>query len=147
VNADDPLARAIGEWRRKHHIADGDPMIAALELVRIYLKHSREINSDPATSPPSFENFRGTVELLDGRSKAFIHQATDLVAELRRFGHNVNRINRARFITHCVFIGLGALAADLGIRAIGFCKHPLRGNADANFCHRCVRIIAGFTDM
>jgi hypothetical protein len=42
VNADDPLAGAIGDWQRKHHIADGDPMIAVLELVRIYLKHSRE---------------------------------------------------------------------------------------------------------
>jgi hypothetical protein len=112
VNADDPLARAIGEWQRKHHIADGDPMIAALELVRIYLKHSRETDDD-STSPPSFEDFRGTVELLDRRSKAFIHQAADLVAELRRFGGNVSRINRARFITHCVFIGLGAIAGVL----------------------------------
>src|SRR6266480_6429641 len=85
-------------------------MIAALELVRIYLRHSRETDNDPAASPPSFEDFRGTVELLDRRSKAFIHQAADLVAELRRFGHNVSRINRARFITHCLFVGLGALA-------------------------------------
>ena len=113
MSADDPLARAISDWQHKHHIADGDPMIAALELVRIYLKHSRHINSDSATSPPSFEDFRGTVELLDRRSKAFIHQATDLVAELRRFGHNVSRINRARFITHCLFIGLGAVAGVL----------------------------------
>jgi hypothetical protein len=61
VNPDDPLARAIGEWQLKHHIVDGDPMIAVLELVRIYLKHSREINNDPAAAPPSFEDFRGTV--------------------------------------------------------------------------------------
>ena len=113
MSVDDPLARAISEWQRKHHIADSDPMIAVLELVRIYLKHSRETNNDPAASPPSFEDFRGTVELLDRRSKAFIHQAADLVAELRRFGHNVSRINRARLITHCVFIGLGALAGVL----------------------------------
>ena len=113
MNVDDPLARAIGEWQRRHHIADGDPMIAALELVRIYLKHSREADNDSAASPPSFEDFRGTIELLDRRSKAFIHQAADLVAELRRFGHNVSRINRARFITHYVFIGLGILAGVL----------------------------------
>jgi hypothetical protein len=113
MSADDPLARAISEWQRKHHIADGDPMIAVLELVRIYLKHSRETDNDPAACPPSFEDFRGTIELLDRRSKAFIHQATDLVAELRRFGHNVNRINRARFLTHYVFVGLGAVAGIL----------------------------------
>jgi hypothetical protein len=113
VNADDPLARAISEWQCKHHIADGDPMIAVLELVRIYLKHSRDTDNDPAASPPSFEDFRGTIELLDRRSKAFIHQATDLLGELRRFGHNVNRINRARFITHCVCAAFGAVAGVL----------------------------------
>jgi len=113
VSADDPLARAISEWQRKHHIADGDPMIAVLELVRIYLRHSRETGNDPGASPPSFEDFRGTVELLDRRSKAFIHQGTDLVAELRRFGQNVTRINRARFITHCVCAAFGAVAGVL----------------------------------
>jgi hypothetical protein len=113
VNPDNPLERAIGEWQRKHHIADGDPMIAVLELVRIYLRHSRETDNHPAASPPSFEDFRSTIELLDRRSKAFMHQATDLVGELRRFGHNVNRINRARFITHCVCAAFGAAAGVL----------------------------------
>ena len=110
MNADDPLARAISDWQRTHHIADGDPMIAALELVRIYLQHSRKIDDASDATPPSFEDFRGTVELLDRRSKAFIHQATDLVGELRRLGHNVSRINRARFITHCVCAAFGAAA-------------------------------------
>ena len=113
MNADDPLARAIGEWQRNHHIADGDPMIAALELVRIYLKHSREIDNDPATSPPSFEDFRGTIELLDRRSKAFVQQATDLIGQLRRFEQNVKRINRERFLVHCIITALGALVGIL----------------------------------
>jgi hypothetical protein len=107
------LAEAIGEWQRKHHIADGDPMIAALDLVRIYLHHSRKVDEATDAAPPSFEDFRGTIELLDRRSKAFIHQATDLVGELRRFGHNVTRINRARFITHCVCAAFGAVAGVL----------------------------------
>jgi len=113
VNPDNPLERAIGEWQRKHHIADGDPMIAALDLVRIYLQHSRKIDDASDIAPPSFEDFRGTIELLDRRSKAFIHQATDLVGELRRFGHNVTRINRAHFITHCVCAAFGAVAGVL----------------------------------
>jgi hypothetical protein len=113
VNGNDPLAEAIGEWQRKHHIADGDPMIAALDLVRIYLHHSRKVDEATDAAPPSFEDFRGTIELLDRRSKAFIHQATDLVGELRRFGHNVTRINRARFITHCVCAAFGAVAGVL----------------------------------
>jgi hypothetical protein len=113
ANANDPLTEAIGEWQRKYHIADGDPMIATLELVRIYLQHSRKVDDGPDLAPPSFEDFRSTVELLDRRSKAFIHQATDLVGELRRFGQNVSRINRARFITHCVCAAFGAVAGVL----------------------------------
>jgi hypothetical protein len=113
VNADDPLARAVGEWQRKHHIAEGDPMLAVLELVGIYLKHSREIDNDPATTPTSFEDFRSTVELLDRRSKAFIHQATDLVAELRRFGQSIKRVNGERLIIHCIGAAMGALVGIL----------------------------------
>ena len=48
MSADDPLAVAISDWQRKHRIADGDPMIAALELVRIYLRHAREIDDNPS---------------------------------------------------------------------------------------------------
>ena len=113
MNANDPLTEAIGEWQRKHHIADGDPMIAALELVRIYLRHSRRTDDNQDAAPPSFEDFRNTIELLDRRSKALIQQATDVVGELRRFGQNVKRINRERLITLCVVIGLGALVGML----------------------------------
>ena len=113
MNANDPLTDAISQWQRKHHIADGDPMIAALELVRIYLQNSRKNDEATDATPPSFEDFRSTIELLDRRSKAFVQQATDLIGELRRFGQNVSRINRARFITHCVCAAFGAGAGVL----------------------------------
>ncbi|HEV7485370.1 MAG TPA: hypothetical protein VGQ65_06775 [Thermoanaerobaculia bacterium] len=111
MNADDPLERAIGEWQRKHHIADGDPMIAVLELVRIYLHHARREDSQDIAIP-SFDDFRGTIELLDLRSKSFINQAADLVGELRRFGQNVERLNRVRFVTVFVVV---ALATTIGV--------------------------------
>ncbi len=118
MNADDPLERAIAEWQRKHHIADGDPMIAALELVRIYLQHTRHTDDNQDTAIPSFEDFRGTIELLDRRAKSFINQASDLVAELRRFGQNVERLNRVRFVTLLLMIALAAIAGVLIGRSI-----------------------------
>jgi hypothetical protein len=63
--------------------------------------------------PPSFEDFRSTIELLERRSKSFINQAADLVTELRRFGQNVAQLNRARIITHLVLVALGAVAGFL----------------------------------
>jgi hypothetical protein len=68
MSADDPLTLAIAD-------ANGDPMIAALELVRIYLRNARRIDDDPEASPPSLEDFRSTIELLDRRSKSFAQQA------------------------------------------------------------------------
>ena len=112
MNADDPLASAIAEWQRKHRIADDDPMIAALDLVRIHLQHARNID-DGSDTPPGFEDFRSTIELLDRRSKAFVQQATDLVRELRRCGQNLKRINRERLIVACIIIGLSALSGLL----------------------------------
>jgi hypothetical protein len=113
MSADDPLAVAVSDWQRKHRIADGDPMIAALELVRIYLRHARELDDNPAAPPPSFGDFRDTIELLDRRSKSFVQQAADIVGELRRFGQSVERLNRSGFLTQLVLIALGAVVGLL----------------------------------
>ena len=113
MSGNDLLTEAIGEWQRKHHIADGDPMIAALELVRIYLQHSRKIDDASDAAPPSFEDFRSTIELLDRRSKAFGQQATDLIGELRRFGQSLKRVNGERLTVHCIGAAMGALIGIL----------------------------------
>jgi hypothetical protein len=113
VSADDPLATAIAEWQRKHRVAGDDPLFAVLELVRLHLQHARLTGDDPDSAPPGFEDFRSTIELLDRRSKAFIHQASDLVTELRRFGLNVQRINRAQVATRIGLVILGIVMGGL----------------------------------
>ena len=114
MSADNNLAQAVSDWQRKYRIADDDPMMATLELVRIYLREAHTIDKQPGTVPPSFDDFRNTIELLDRRSKAFIHQATDLVAELRRFGQNVRRLNRTRFVTQLILVAISlAVGASL----------------------------------
>ena len=111
MSADDKLAQAVSDWQRKYRIADDDPMMATLDLVRIYLRETR--SSDDDSAPPGFDDFRGTIELLDRRSKAFIHQAADLVAELRRFGQNVRRISQARLIAQVAVVALSFVAGFL----------------------------------
>ena len=66
-----------------------------------------------AAPPPSFEDFRGTIELLDRRSKSFVQQAADIVGELRRFGQSVERLNRSRFLTQLMLVALGIIAGVL----------------------------------
>jgi hypothetical protein len=118
VNDNDPLAKSIADWQHKHRIADDDPVLAVLGLVRLQIQHAHASRDDADAAPPSFEDFRGTIELLDRRSKAFIQQATDLIAELRRFGLNVQRINRARLITQLLLIALGGAIGGLLTRIL-----------------------------
>jgi hypothetical protein len=118
MTADESLAVCVAEWQRKHGIADGDPMIAMLDLVRVYLKHSRRIDDDPDSPPPAFDDFRSTIELLDKRSKSFIQQSADVMGELRRFAQTVERINQARLLTLLAFTGLGVVVGLLIGRAL-----------------------------
>lgn len=113
MNDNDPLARAISEWQHKHRIADDDPVLAVLELVRLQIQHARANRDDADAAPPTFEDFRGTIELLDRRSKSFINQTSDLVGELRRFGQNVQRLNSVRLVTLFVVVALATLIGVL----------------------------------
>ena len=118
MNDNDPLATAVADWQRKYRIADDDPILAVLELVRLQLQHARVEPADVDTAPPGFEDFRGTIELLDRRSKAFINQSADLLTELRRFGLNVQRMNRGRFVTQLLLVILGAFIGAILVRLL-----------------------------
>jgi hypothetical protein len=113
MNGDELLAHAVSEWRRKYNIADGDPAIAMLDLVRIYLRHSREIDDEPDSPPPPFDTFRDTIYLLDRRSKSFVQQAACIMGELRRFGESVKRINHSSIVTYAALLAFGILTGCL----------------------------------
>ncbi len=114
MSADDQLALALSEWQRKHGIADGDPMIAVLDLVRLAVLHPPK--KDVAASlPPTFEEFRATVEALESRSKVFATQSVALIAELRTFGRTAQRLNDSRVALSVFVLALGiAIGAGIG---------------------------------
>ena len=118
MNDNNTLAKSIAEWQRKHRIAEDDPILAVLELVRLQIQHTRANRDDADAAPPSFEDFRDTIELLDRRSKAFINQSADLLTALRRFGLNVQRMNRGRFVTQLMLVILGAIIGAILVRLL-----------------------------
>ena len=114
MSADDPLALALSEWQRKHGIADGDPMIAVVDLVRLAVLHPPKKDA-AASLPPTFEEFRVTIEALDSRSKVFATQSVALIAELRTFARTAQRLNDSRAATHVLMLALGiAVGAGVG---------------------------------
>jgi hypothetical protein len=84
MSGDEALEDAVASWRTKHHIREDDPMMAALDLVRVYLAHAPRPLPDSAEVPASYAEFRETVELLDRRADSFAKQSLDLIIELRR---------------------------------------------------------------
>lgn len=91
MNADEQnlaLQNAILGWQKKYGIRDGDPLLASLELFEIYLKNARlhdGTDSKPdEASPPSFGEFRESMERMDSRCKQAGKLAQELIGELRK---------------------------------------------------------------
>ncbi len=76
-----PLRNCILQWQKKYGVVDCDPILACLELFEIYFIAIRPKSSD--SRPPTFEEFRSSLELLDQRSKGFTKQAAEVIQEMR----------------------------------------------------------------
>ena len=118
MNTDDPVSHAISEWQRKHRIADDDPVLAVLELMRLQLQHVQASRPVDNAAPPTFEDFRSTIELLDRRSKGVRSARNGVVRELRQFGPFVGRLNCARVFSLIVAVLLGVIVGALAARAV-----------------------------
>jgi hypothetical protein len=57
MSSDEALEDAVASWRTKHHVREDDPMMAALDLVRVYLAHAPRTLPDSAEVPPTYGNF------------------------------------------------------------------------------------------
>lgn len=74
------LKTAILEWQKRHGIADNDPILASLELWEIYLNRRPP---ERTADPPSFLEFRSSLEALDALAKRLSRQMTELQQEIR----------------------------------------------------------------
>jgi hypothetical protein len=111
MKADEALEQAVNGWRTKHSIREDDPMLAALDLVRVYLAHAPLPTRDAAEVPPTYAEFRETVELLDRRANAFGKQSLDLIVELRKVAE---RRSGKRELSLTVLLLIAGLAAVAG---------------------------------
>ena len=106
------LKNAVLEWQKKYGIRDGDPLLASLELFHIYLRISQPSAGQQASRPPTFEDFRASVELLDQRSKGFAKQAAELIQELR-IAPDIQRRLRAYKASALLLTSPGAFATGV----------------------------------
>ncbi len=110
MKADEALEQAVAEWRTKHNIREDDPMLAALDLVRVYLAHAPLPAADAAEVPPTYAEFRETVELLDRRANAFGKQSLDLIIELRKVAERGGAKRELPLAELLMIAGLAAVA-------------------------------------
>jgi hypothetical protein len=76
------LDNAILEWKRKHNIRDHDPILANLEILEIYFNH-RYANASVAKQPPSYTEFRDTLEQHERLIRELGKHAGDVIQEMR----------------------------------------------------------------
>jgi hypothetical protein len=98
------LRGGIARWQQKYGIADGDPVLACLELFDLYVSSLRQ--RPPDSPPPRFEEFRSTIELLDARGRGFAKHAAELTHELRQAAQAHRQFRRAGLLS----VALGTLA-------------------------------------
>ncbi len=106
------LKNAVLEWQKKYGIRDGDPLLASLELFHIYLRITHPPAEHQGSRPPTFDDFRASVELLDQRSKGFVKQAGELMQELR-IAPEIQRRLRSYKASALLFIFIGAFSSGL----------------------------------
>ena len=81
-NFSDDFAKAIDQWRRKHQLRDGEPLLLCLELFRIHQEHWDSIRRKEW---PSFAEFRDSLLQLQQQTSAFQRHAAGLLEEMRRY--------------------------------------------------------------
>lgn len=106
------LKNAVLEWQKKYGIRDGDPLLASLELFHIYIHITHPPAGQQGSRPPTFDDFRASVELLDQRSKGFAKQAGELIQELR-IAPDIQRRLRAYNASALLLTFIGAFATGL----------------------------------
>ena len=104
------LKNAILEWRKKYGVQDGDPMLAAVELWEIYFTHA-QLNGPKG--PPSFEDFRSTMEQLERLSGDFTGRASEIIGELRAVPKIRSDLNRFPMFALVFTAALALLAGIL----------------------------------
>jgi hypothetical protein len=55
MSANDALEQAVLAWRTKHQVREDGPILAVLDLVRVYLAHAPLPARNEAELPPSYE--------------------------------------------------------------------------------------------
>jgi len=76
------LKMAVLEWQKKYGIKDGDPLLASLELFQIYF-HRWQNRPEQEGTASSYDEFRGSFEALEHRTKALSKIASEMIEALR----------------------------------------------------------------
>lgn len=106
------LRNAVLEWQRRHGIQDGDPVLATLELWEIYLNHRYEHGS--ITQPPTYAEFRETLDHTDRLTKRLGTLATEMTQEVRAMPKLPKELFHDR-VTALVATAISALLAGVVI--------------------------------
>ncbi len=72
----------VVEWKHRHHIRDDDPILAALELLKVFFQNAK-IELPPDSESATLIEVRAAIQQLNRIGKDFSKQTRELTVEMR----------------------------------------------------------------
>jgi len=101
----------VTDWQKKHGIADDDPILATVELFEIYADSLATAPQAKQSDPPTFGEFRDSLQKLDQISKNLTNVAQDLTNEIRKSLPKSSSKGGFSFVLIILIAALTAVAA------------------------------------
>jgi hypothetical protein len=82
MNESDDFERTVSEWKHKHRLRDDDPVLAAIELLKLFFKNVKiELPADSESA--TLIEVRASMQQLNHLGRDFSKQTRELIQELR----------------------------------------------------------------
>jgi hypothetical protein len=114
MNEADDFERAVSEWKHKYRLRDDDPVLADMELLKLFFKNVKiELPADSESA--NLVEVRAAIQQLNQLARDFSKQTRELIQELRE----VPKLERRLFAGRTAGFALTALSSAVAGVLIG----------------------------
>src|SRR5258707_11527883 len=114
MNEPNEFDRSVDEWKHRHRLRDDDPVLAAMDLLKLFFKNVKiELPADSESA--TLIEVRCSIQQLNQLGRDFSKQSRELIQELRE----VPEIKRRLFAGRAAAFALTALSSAVAGILIG----------------------------
>ena len=107
----DSFESVVADWKHRHGIRDDDPILAALELLKVFFKNAK-IEIPPDSDSATLVEVRAAIQQLNRLGSDFSKQTRELTLEMRTLPELDTQLRSGR-ATAFVAIAIACLGAGI----------------------------------